>query len=247
MAQSVGPLSSTLRLSPKLWTTCTGLAEEVMGVADVNDVAAAIIGQLGPMDAMKLEKLAYYSQAWHVAIHGEVLFEEAVEAWAQGPVVETLYQQHRGLRRVHAWQGEPTTLPREAAAVVTLVCRKYGHLSGDELSTLTHAELPWRAARGGLASNARSRTPIDPGLMGTYYRSQELGGRAAPDLAVGGVHPLTDAQHNPDAALLELRKQYAESAPSSAPAGNGRFGRAGARARGTSTKVIREATRTRPA
>ncbi len=219
----------------------------MVSVVDVNDVAAAIILELGPMDAMKLEKLAYYCQAWHVAIHASPLFDEPIEAWAQGPVVEALYQQHRGQRQVRSWRGDGSSLPSEASAVVTLVCRKYGHLSGDELSTLTHAELPWRTARGGLPATARSRAVIDLGAMATFYQSQELGGRSAPDLAVGGVHSLGNLDAVPDSALLELRKQCVNSLPAQDPAGNSRSGRAGGAYSSVSTKVIRVPTRTRPA
>lgn len=78
--------------------------QEVTAVNDVHDVAAAILAELGAMDTMKLRKLVYYySQAWHLAVIDEPLFDEPVGAWAQGPVVDAVYRQHRGMRRVQSW------------------------------------------------------------------------------------------------------------------------------------------------
>lgn len=68
--------------------------------ATVFDVAEYILEQYGEMTAMKLQKLVYYCQAWHLAWDGEPLFRESIEAWANGPVVPALYEAHRGVFRV---------------------------------------------------------------------------------------------------------------------------------------------------
>jgi uncharacterized phage-associated protein len=38
------------------------------------------------MDAMRLQKLLYYVQAWHLAVTDEPLFPEQIKAWKDGPV-----------------------------------------------------------------------------------------------------------------------------------------------------------------
>lgn len=38
------------------------------------------------MTAMKLQKLDYYCQAWHLAWEGRAFFPEAIQAWASEPV-----------------------------------------------------------------------------------------------------------------------------------------------------------------
>ncbi|MBW4622042.1 MAG: DUF4065 domain-containing protein [Cyanosarcina radialis HA8281-LM2] len=45
---------------------------------------------------LKLQKLVYYSQAWHLAIHGTPLFEEDFQAWIHGPVIPEL--KHPGIK-----------------------------------------------------------------------------------------------------------------------------------------------------
>jgi len=64
--------------------------------AGVLDVAAYILGKHGPMTHMKLQRLVYYSQAWHLAWDGVPLFPERIEAWANGPVVPVLYEALKG-------------------------------------------------------------------------------------------------------------------------------------------------------
>lgn len=46
----------------------------------------------GPMEATKLEALVYLSQAWHLAATGLPMFDEPIEAWAEGPVVPVLHE-----------------------------------------------------------------------------------------------------------------------------------------------------------
>lgn len=54
-----------------LWTTWSAEGENAM--AGAIDVAAYILAQRGPMTAMKLQKLVYYSQAWHLVWEEEPL------------------------------------------------------------------------------------------------------------------------------------------------------------------------------
>lgn len=146
--------------------------------ADVRDVAAAFVAADPDLTALKLQKLVYYTQAWHLAEHGHPAFDDEVQAWRQGPVVRALYDAHQGLRRVAglAW-GEARRLPASVRDVVALVVERYGQLTAEELSQITHREAPWREARGSLAPGARSERPIEPAVMRDFYRTQ--GGRRA--------------------------------------------------------------------
>lgn len=70
-------------------------------MSNIVDVAEYILARQGPMSAMKLQRLCYYSQGWHLAWEGEPLFPERIEAWANGPVIPALYGLHRGMFTVH--------------------------------------------------------------------------------------------------------------------------------------------------
>ncbi|MDR1041446.1 MAG: DUF4065 domain-containing protein [Deltaproteobacteria bacterium] len=47
---------------------------------------------------LKIQKLLYYAQGWHMVYCDLPLFEDNIHAWKYGPVVETVYQllKHRG-------------------------------------------------------------------------------------------------------------------------------------------------------
>ena len=53
----------------------------------VLDVAAYILERQGSMTTMKLQKLVYYCQAWSLVWDERPLFDESIEAWANGPVL----------------------------------------------------------------------------------------------------------------------------------------------------------------
>ncbi|MFF2053688.1 Panacea domain-containing protein [Leifsonia sp. NPDC058194] len=59
-------------------------------VASVVDVAEHILELGGEMEASKLHSLVYLSQSWHLAWSGRVLFDEQIEARAEGPIVPEL-------------------------------------------------------------------------------------------------------------------------------------------------------------
>lgn len=62
----------------------------------VVDVATYILERTDTITTMKLQKLAFYSQAQHLAQYGVQLFPEDFQAWRGGPVVPELYALHRG-------------------------------------------------------------------------------------------------------------------------------------------------------
>lgn len=139
-------------------------------MATVHDVAAYVLERQGAMSTMKLQKLCYYSQGWSLAWDGEPLFDETIQAWANGPVVYDLFDRHRGQFHVDSWQwGSPSNLTTEQKRTIDAVLGGYGHLTGQQLSDLTHAERPWVETRNGLPDGARSSTPISLDVMQDYF------------------------------------------------------------------------------
>ncbi|ONI83810.1 hypothetical protein ALI22I_35790 [Saccharothrix sp. ALI-22-I] len=157
-------------------------------MANVHDVAAAVLAATGPESPMKLQKLLYYAQAWHLAEQGEPLFEAPIEAWRRGPVVPEVYHRHQGQTEVCAWEeGDPGRLSERESAVVRSVVERYGHFSRHELSDMAHAEEPWRAARGGLPESEPSSVPLSHGVMARYFRRLTSGPEEAIAEAVGSA------------------------------------------------------------
>ncbi|HEX6751899.1 MAG TPA: type II toxin-antitoxin system antitoxin SocA domain-containing protein [Longimicrobium sp.] len=124
------------------------------------------------MSAMKLQKLIYYAQAWSLVWDDRQLFGEPIEAWANGPVVRSLYDRHRGQFEIREWSwGNPAKLDEDARETVDAVLDYYGGRSAQVLSDLTHRELPWREARKGVPDGERGAAPISLATMSEYYSS----------------------------------------------------------------------------
>jgi len=140
-------------------------------MASIHDVSSLILKQMGPMTAMKLEKLVYYCQAWSLVWDEAPLFNERIEAWAGGPVVPALYYRHRGLYEVKDWDGNPDNLLRNQIDTINAVLGYYGHKTSQWLSDLTHREDPWVNARVGLAPLERGNREITHAAMAEYYSS----------------------------------------------------------------------------
>jgi uncharacterized phage-associated protein len=139
-------------------------------MARIDDVAAEVLRQQGPMTAMKLQKLVYYCQAWHLVWEERPLFDAKIEAWANGPVSPYLYRQHRGEFRVTRWpMGDPKRLRPDERETIQVVLATYGDLSGQRLSELTHREPPWRDARRGLEPGERGHREITHAAMAEFY------------------------------------------------------------------------------
>lgn len=143
-------------------------------MADVFDVAKDILEKQGPMTAMKLQKLVYYSQAWSLVWDAAPIFKDEIEAWANGPVVPSLYAEHRGRFWINAAdlkKGASKNLTEDEKETVDAVLETYGDQTPQFLSELTHREPPWADAREGLRVGERSRRPITNAAMVEYYES----------------------------------------------------------------------------
>lgn len=104
-----------------------------------HDVAAAIRDRLPGIGTMKLHKLLYYCQGYHLAHTGEPLFREAISAWDNGPVVAPLWRAETHKER----RAPAAALDNEACGTIGYVISRYGALSGADLGRLTHQEEPW--------------------------------------------------------------------------------------------------------
>ena len=138
----------------------------------VFDVAAYILERMGVMTTMKLQKLVYYSQAWSLVWDEKSLFEDNIEAWANGPVVRDLFNYHRGMYEISSMPiGNPRLLNQEQQDTVDAVLEYYGDKSAQWLIDLTHMEEPWIQTRRGLPIQERGNRVIPLDMIADYYSS----------------------------------------------------------------------------
>jgi uncharacterized phage-associated protein len=137
----------------------------------VHDVAACILEELGAMTALRLQRLVYYAQAWHLVWEDEPLYAERLEAWANGPIVPALYRRHKGKLELHGWPGDPGRLTQGQLDSIEAVLDFYGGRTTSWLTELTQLEQPWRDARRGLAPGERGAREIGKAALAEYYGS----------------------------------------------------------------------------
>jgi uncharacterized phage-associated protein len=104
-----------------------------------HDVARELRKRLPGVGDVKVHKLLYYCQGWHLAFTGKPLFPERVEAWANGPVVADLWKDEKYDRPADP----PQTLDTSALSTLSYVVARYGRFTGKQLIALTHDERPW--------------------------------------------------------------------------------------------------------
>lgn len=171
-------------------------------MATAVDVAAYIRAAApGPLSRMKLLKLVYYAQAWALAWDGVPLFSDRIEAWAEGPVVRSLWA-----REKHGVPVEPNAdaLTPAEQETVRAVLAFYAGFDGEDLSEITHVEKPWHDAREGVPHGEKSQGEITLDAMRRYYGAVKCDGKVIPSEYANGVAMLRNLEPEALAELLAL-------------------------------------------
>jgi uncharacterized phage-associated protein len=121
---------------------------------------------------LKVQKLLYYAQGWHLAYFDAPLFEEDMEAWAHGPVEVSVWDQFKeyGYNSIPE-QRNSRRFDDRTRRLLFAVDRKYGIYTAKRLERMTHREPPWLNARGDLTPDARCNEVISTADMTRYFKS----------------------------------------------------------------------------
>ena len=142
------------------------------GIIDVNVVCDYVTVRLNeagaPPSVLKLHKLLYYVQAWHLAFFGRPLFASSFQAWVHGPVSRPIYDRFKDNKsmysRVLTDDIKPSfdldSMPKAARRHVDTVLESYAEYTDTQLEELTHREKPWKDARKGYAPSDRCEVNI---------------------------------------------------------------------------------------
>jgi uncharacterized phage-associated protein len=103
------------------------------------------------MSNLKLQKMLYYEQGFHLAAFDTPLFDENIEAWMFGPVVPEVYEKYA---KYDAKGIEPPTqidikLNEEETTLFNNVFDVYNQYSAVKLVEMTHSEPPWNSVSPG--------------------------------------------------------------------------------------------------
>jgi uncharacterized phage-associated protein len=121
---------------------------------------------------LKLQKLVYYAQAWHLALHDEPLFREDFEAWVHGPVIPSLYKKYEKFGWHPIEQEVEPDLPTEVREFLDEVSQEYFACDAYELEQMIHIEAPWNQARDGLPADAPSNSVIRQEWIKEYFQKR---------------------------------------------------------------------------
>lgn len=143
---------------------------------------------------LKLQKILYYEQAWHMVGFGRenTLFEDAPEAWVNGPVYPEIYYIYKDMvsgmcdhliyNNFNTDEGNASKMSMELVRKMQLskdeidlteqVIMLYGSKPQNQLILLTHSEKPWSEKREGLMPYEYSNNPISLDTMHDYYKTR---------------------------------------------------------------------------
>jgi uncharacterized phage-associated protein len=97
---------------------------------------------------LKLQKLMYYAQGYHLAMHNRPLFGEQIEAWQHGPVVRSLYRslKQHGAEPIPPAEHVPDQSRFESTerSFIEEMWEMFGQFSATKLRSMTHEESPWK-------------------------------------------------------------------------------------------------------
>lgn len=139
---------------------------------------------------LKLQKLLYYVQSWHIAkFERDTLFNSLPEAWVNGPVYRKVYDVYKGTFFKNAnietdldeeslsielkKKQELLALEASQLTLVNAVLDTYAKLSDERLVLMTHSETPWNEARKDLSPIDRSDNQLSVDSIYNYFNRKK--------------------------------------------------------------------------
>lgn len=159
---------------------------------------------------LKLLKLVYYAQGFCLAMRGEPLFTETIEAWDNGPVVRAVYDEFKHLAyfSIPAPAGfDPDAYLPEDRELLDAILATYGQLSATRLREMTHEEPPWwEAYRTG-----NRNEPIAVEAMSQFFKDLVEAGKRGESLPNRPDWPATSFQHQGRRRISDRMERHREA------------------------------------
>lgn len=122
---------------------------------------------------LKLQKLLYYAQGFHLAMFDSPLFSEEIQAWQHGPVVPEVYRQYKE----YGSEGIPCPtdfnqyiFDSKTINFLNDIYEAFGQFSAWKLRNMTHEEPPWIKAQE--QESAWDSKVITHESMKEYFKTQ---------------------------------------------------------------------------
>lgn len=119
-------------------------------MVSASDVAKYILSKYDENEGdlisnLKLQKLLYYCQGFHLAITDKALYNERIEHWDHGPVVPDVYHTYKqyGSSSIPLIEPFDCYINDESKEIIDEVLEIYGEFTASTLRNMTHTESPW--------------------------------------------------------------------------------------------------------
>ena len=130
-----------------------------------------------PLTHIEVQKLLFFLEGWHLATVGDSLFDEEFQAWANGPVIKTVYERLLRYSAHSIPRSEIKSLDFAILGSLTLdlisrVFKTYREYDPGALIGLTHLPgTPWAQVRNahGIAKGATSTVIIPKTCMKEWF------------------------------------------------------------------------------
>lgn len=151
---------------------------------DVLVLSDYIIKHYGPMSHLKLQKLLFYCDAYHLAYFGTELVSNKFEAWVHGPVCRRVYDSFKDKSVLYAdiaysynegdvdVDGEFRKLTTDQQDLLTDILSTLATWTCLQLEQATHSEAPWKNARRGYGEADKCSIEISKSETETFYREE---------------------------------------------------------------------------
>ena len=142
---------------------------------------------------LKLQKLLYYMQGFHLAFFDEPFFNESIEAWTYGPVVPVVFQEFKKYKKDSINPDnyhDDLVLTDDEQQMFDMVYSEYNRYSAVALMNMTYTEGPWKNhGIGDVITNEELRafflTQIN---YDEPFRTDEFGRIVLSDKMIESVH-----------------------------------------------------------
>lgn len=150
---------------------------------DSSVLSGYILEERGQMSHLKLQKLLYFIEGYHLAYFSESLINDDFEAWVHGPVSRKLYSELKDFSILYTEisyvQGEGEELPSdslnktltsEQIELINNVLDLYAQESAFSLESITHQQTPWVETREGFTPAERCDRVIPKDKIKSYFQ-----------------------------------------------------------------------------
>ncbi len=122
---------------------------------------------------LKLQKILYYAQGYHLAYYDKELFSEDFQAWTHGPANEEIYEKYKDywLCSIPSPTEEIPEIEDSLCNFLSDIWETFGIYDGKFLEEQTHKEKPWIDARKGYAPEAKCQVIITKDSMKEFFKS----------------------------------------------------------------------------